>query len=65
MLTKLCAIYGSNDMSFSTICRWVKKFSPGVKSVKNAPKPSKKKKKKKKLLLSRLRTWLEFQKYLY
>ena len=36
MLT--CDVYGSSEMSFSTVCRWVRKFSAGMESVKNAPK---------------------------
>ena len=27
-----------NKKSFSTVCRWVRKFSAGVESVENAPK---------------------------
>ena len=34
----ICTVYGSNTMSFSTVCRWVRKFSAGVESVTSAPK---------------------------
>ena len=34
----ICIVYSSNSMSFSTVCRWVRKFSAGVESVTSAPK---------------------------
>ena len=34
----ICTVYGSNLMSFSTICRRVKKFSAGAESVTSVPK---------------------------
>ena len=35
----ICTVYGSNLMSFSIVCRRVRKFSAGVMSVTSAPKP--------------------------
>ena len=29
----ICAVYGSNEVSFSTVYRWVRKFSAGAESV--------------------------------
>ena len=28
-----CTVYGSNSMSFSTVCRWVRKFSADLEPV--------------------------------
>ena len=78
----ICTVYGSNSMSFSTVCRQVRDFSAGVGYVTSAPKYCRSKsasspkiviKKKtiyikirrKDILLSRLRTWLAFQKHLH
>ena len=33
----ISTVYNSNQMSFSTVCRWVRKFSAGVDLVKSAP----------------------------
>ena len=30
----ICNFYGSNSMSFSTVCRWVRKFSADLGPVK-------------------------------
>ena len=35
----ICTVYGSNLMSFSIVCRRVRKFSAGVLSVTSAPRP--------------------------
>ena len=35
MLT--CTVYGSNSMSFTTVCRWVRKFSADVGPVTRTP----------------------------
>ena len=34
----LCTVYGSNSMSFSTVCRWVRHLSADVGPVTSAPK---------------------------
>ena len=31
-------VYGSNSMSFSTVCRWVRKFSADLRPVITSPK---------------------------
>ena len=72
----ICTVYVSNSMSFSTVCRQVRDFSAGVGSVTSAPKYCRsksasspkiviKKVYSKIRLLSRLRTWLAFQKHLH
>ena len=76
----ICTVYVSNSMSFSTVCRQVRDFSAGVGSVTSAPKYCRSKSAKspkiviikiyskirrKDILLSRLRTWLAFQKHLH
>ena len=73
-------VYVSNSMSFSTVCRQVRDFSAGVGSVTSAPKYCRSKSasspkivikklyskiRRKDILLSRLRTWLAFQKHLH
>ena len=72
-------VYVSNSMSFSTVCRQVRDFSAGVGSVTSAPKYCRSKSasspktvikkyskiRHKDILLSRLRTWLAFQKHLH
>ena len=67
-------------MSFSTVCRQVRDFFAGVGSVTSAPKYCRSKSasspkivikkiyskvKRKDILLSRLRTWLTFEKHLH
>ena len=72
----ICIVYVSTSMSFSTVCRQVRDFSAGVGSVTSAPKYCRsksasspkivvKKIRRKDILLSRLRTWLAFQKHLH
>ena len=76
----ICIVYVSNSMSFSTVCRQVRDFSAGVGSVTSAPKYCRSKSasspkivlkrlyskiRRKDILLSRLRTWLAFQKHLH
>ena len=76
----ICTVYVSNSMSFSTVCRQVRDFSAGVGSVTSAPKYCRSKSasspkivikklyskiRRKDILLSRLRTWLAFQKHLH
>ena len=34
----ISTLYGCNSMSFSTVCRWVRKFSEDLEPVTNAPK---------------------------
>ena len=36
-LMKICRVYGNNELSFSSITRWCKKFKSGVDSVEDAP----------------------------
>ena len=75
----ICTVYVSNSVSFSTACRQVSDFSAGVGSVTSAPKYCRSKSasspkiviklyskiSRKDILLSRLRTWLAFQKHLH
>ena len=75
----ICTVYVSNSMSISTVCRQVRDFSAGVGSVTSAPKYCRSEsasspkiviknyivKSDAKILLSRLRTWLEFKKHLH
>ena len=75
----ICTVYVSNSMSFSTVCRQVRDFSAGVGSVTSAPKYCRSKSassskiviklyskiRRKDILLSRLQTWLAFQKHLH
>ena len=76
----ICTVYVSNSMSFSTVCRQVRDFSAGVGSVTSAPKYCRSKSassskivtknyivksRRKDKLLSRLWTWLAFQKHLH
>ena len=75
----ICTVYVSNSMSFSTVCRQVRDFSASVGSVISAPKYCRSKAarspkivikiyskiRRKDILLSRLRTWLAFQKHLH
>ena len=75
----ICTVYVSNSMSISTVCRQVRDFSAGVGSVTSAPKYCRSKSasspkivikiyskiRRKDILLSRLRTWLAFQKHLH
>ena len=35
----ICTVYGSNLMSFFTVCKRIWKFSAGIGSVTRAPKP--------------------------
>ena len=35
----ICTFYGSKSMSFSTVCRWVRKFSADLGPDTSAPKP--------------------------
>ena len=35
----LCNLYGQNEVSYSTVTRWVKKFKMGLEGVKDATKP--------------------------
>ena len=73
-------VYVSNSMSFSTVFRQVRDFSAGVGSVTSAPKYCRSKyaispkivikkiyskTRRKDIVLSRLRTWLAFQKHLH
>ena len=77
----ICTVYVSHSMSFSTVCRQVRDFSASVGSVTSAPKYCRSKSasspkivikknyigkiRRKDILLSRLRTWLAFQKHLH
>ena len=76
----ICTVYVSNSMSFSKVCRQLRDFSAGVGSVTSAPKYCRSKSassprivikniyskiRRKDILLSRLRTWLAFQKHLH
>ena len=76
----ICTVYVSNSMAFSTVCRQVRDFSAGVRSVTSAPKYCRSKSasspkivikiiyskiRRKDILLSRLGTWLAFQKHLH
>ena len=77
----ICTVYVSNSMSFSTVCRQVRDFSAGVGSVTSAPKYCRSKSasspkivinkklyikiRLKDILISRLRTWLAYQKHLH
>ena len=36
---ELCNVYGQNEVSYSTVTRWVKKFKMGLEGVKDATKP--------------------------
>ena len=76
----ICTVYVSNLISFTTVCRQVRDFSAGVGSVTSAPKYCRSKSasspkivikklyskiRRKDIPLSRLRTWLAFQKHLH
>ena len=37
ILNEICRVYGNNELSFSSVTRWCKKFKSGVDSVKDAP----------------------------
>ena len=34
---EICSVYGHNEMSFSTVIRWFKKFKCGLVSTEDAP----------------------------
>ena len=74
--TDICIVYGSNSLFYSTLCRWVRKFSADVGPVISAPKSGRTKsssslrivEKNKILVKSDARytsTCLEFQKHLH
>ena len=68
-------VYGSNSMFFSTVCRWVRKFSADLRLVTSDPKSRRSKSASSpmiveklsdaNILLSWLQTWLEFHKHLH
>ena len=37
IFSEICRIYGNNELSFSSVTRWCKKFKSGIDSVKDAP----------------------------
>ena len=37
IFNEICRVYGNNELSFSSVTRWCKKFKSGVDSVKDAP----------------------------
>ena len=76
----ICTVYVGKSMSFSTVCRQVRDSSAGEGSVTSAPQYCRSKSacspkivikniyskiRRKDILLSRLRTWLAFQKHLH
>ena len=36
-INEICLAYGNNELSFSSVTRWCKKFKSGVDSVEDAP----------------------------
>ncbi|XP_045167528.2 protein GVQW3-like [Mercenaria mercenaria] len=40
IFNEICRVYGNNELSFSSVTRWCKKFKSGVDSVKDAPRAS-------------------------
>ena len=36
---ELCTVYGQNEVSYSTVTRWVKKFKTGIETVKDGARP--------------------------
>ena len=37
--SEVCNIYGNNQMSYSTVCRWATKFQSGLQQFKDAARP--------------------------
>ena len=37
IFNEICRVYGNNELSFSSVTRWCKKFKSGVDSVEDAP----------------------------